>query len=105
MHWISLIGFFIIINICQAQFKNFYPSKDSTYQLVSDGNNPHISGSKSDANGSVHVTTSNVPLGNSIKYENTGQNTFKILTNSGNNNYCYIILPFIIAALMTIIHF
>jgi hypothetical protein len=111
MHWISLIGVFIIVHICLSQpttFKNFEtenPNKVGTFQMGPGGNNADLSGTKNNADGSGHVNTNSVPLGNSMKHEKDGRNTLKYITNGGNNNYSYIILPFIIAVFMTIIHF
>ncbi len=111
MHWISFIGFFIIINICQSQsttFKHFETgngNKGGTFQVAPSGNHAGMSELKNSADGTVHTTTSNVPSENSMKHEKDGRNIFKYVANSANNNYCCIVLPFIIAALMTIIHF
>jgi hypothetical protein len=40
-----------------------------------------------------------------MKSGKEGQNTVKFMTSNGNNNYCYVILPIIIAGFMSIIHF
>ncbi len=102
MHWISLIGFFIIVNICRSQTTTFKPfetgniNKGDALRMVPSGNK---------ADGSVRVNTNNVPLGSLMKSEKDGQNTIKFMASSGNNNYCYVILPIIIAGFMSIIHF
>ena len=112
MHWISLIGFFIIVNICQAQpsiYRNYETgnsNKGGTFQVIPGSNNAVASGPKTGADGSVHTNTNTAPPpGNSMKYEKDGQNTVRFVSNTGNNNYCYIVLPFIIAAFMTIVRF
>jgi hypothetical protein len=107
MHWISLIGFFIIVSICQAQpsiYKSFETgntNKGGTFQTVPGGQNAVASMPKTDGDGSTHVNTNNAPSGSS----KDGQNRVRLMSNTGNNNYCYIVLPFVIAALMTIVHF
>jgi len=111
MHWISLIGFFIIVNICRSQPTTFKPfetgntNKGGTLQVIPSGNNAAMYESKNHADGSFHVNTNIVPLERSMKSEKEGKNTVKFMTSNGNNNYCYVILPIIIAGFMSIIHF
>jgi len=111
MHWISLIGFFIIVYICQAQptiFENFetrHLNKDGTFEVASDSENAHVSGWENTVDDSVIVSTSNAPLQISIKHEKDIEKKVKVVASSGINNQCYIILPFIIVAFMGIVHF
>ncbi len=102
MHWISLIGFFIIVNICRSQTTTFKPFETGN---INKGDTRHMVPSGNKADGSFHVNTNNVPLGSLMKSEKDGQNTIKFMASSGNNNYCYVILPIIIAGFMSIIHF
>ncbi|CAF3015792.1 unnamed protein product [Rotaria sp. Silwood2] len=106
MHWISLIGFLIIINIYQIQSSLLKDSetedinKDGTFQMELDIDNTDTSVSKNDIDGSTHETTSDVSLESSVAYETDERNALKYAINSGNNNYGYIHLSFIITTLM-----
>ncbi len=95
MHWISLIGFFIVINFCQAQ--------PTTFQRFESGDN-HVGmpESKKDVGNWVSASTNNVPLGNPVT---DGRHILKSAVSSGNNKQCYVILPFITVVLMTMIRF
>ena len=111
MHWISLIGFCIIVNICQAQpstFKNFETNnnnKGGTFQVIPNNDNVVSPGSKSAGDGSNNMLSPPPQSGNSMKYEKGGYPSGPYIYNTGNHNYCYIVLPFIIAALITMNRF
>ncbi|CAF3651275.1 unnamed protein product [Adineta steineri] len=111
MHWISLISFAIIIYICQAQpstFKQFETesvSKDGTFDVVSDDSGIYVSESETVAvaDSTVQTIISHAPIVVSVKHEQEGRESVQIVANSGNKNYCYMILPLIIAGLMAIV--
>ncbi|CAF1152508.1 unnamed protein product [Adineta steineri] len=109
MHWISLISFAIIIYICQAQpstFKQFETesvSKDGTFDVVSDDSGIYVSEAETVVDSTVQTIISHAPIVVSVKHEQEGRESVQIVANSGNKNYCYMILPLIIAGLMAIV--
>ncbi|CAF5119250.1 unnamed protein product, partial [Rotaria sp. Silwood1] len=96
MHWISLIGFFIIITIIyQIQADLLKDSEtetintEGTFQVELDIDNTETSVSKNNVDGSTHETTSDVSFENSVTYETDERNSLKNVINNGNNNYGY----------------
>jgi hypothetical protein len=117
MHWISLVGFLLIIGTYQAQSSsssNNFGGGDSKgiSHVVSGGNGGDASGSHDGATGSAQFSSGNVPSGSFMKHDDHGHNTMKYGNdriksdyNSGTYNQCSVILPFFIAAFVAMMYF
>ena len=108
MHWISLIAFCMIINLCRAQPTGFQPSenansnKDISFNLGSDGVHVGVAESKNDAGNFVYTTSTTVPTESTTK---VARSVVKSASNGSDNNRCYVMFPIFLATLMMIIRF
>lgn len=111
MHWILLIAFCMIINLCQSQPTGFQPfetvnsNKDSSFHIGTNGVHGEISESKNDVGHFIYTTSTTTQIVPSETVTKEGRIVLKSAVNSGDHHRCYFILPFLLAFLMMIIRF
>lgn len=108
MHWISLITFCMIINLCQSQPTGFQPfetansNKDNSFHIGTNGIHGSLSESKNDVGHFAYTTTQSIASESTTKQ---GRIALKSVTNSSDNHRCYFMFPFLLATLIMIIRF
>ena len=108
MHWISLIAFCMVINLCQSQpagfqqFESANSNKDSSFHIGTNGIHGSLSESKNDGGHFAYTTTQFVASESTTKEGRIG---LKSATNSSDNHRCCFMFSFLLAALMMIIRF
>ncbi|CAF0953439.1 unnamed protein product [Adineta ricciae] len=112
MHCISWLAFVLVIYICQAQpvtethwsidddHYKYDATEAETHQTIL-----HVSTAENPLDHTVQTSASHEPIEIQVQFDKDARQSVKLVYNSGSRNYCYCVLPFILATLVGMLQF